>query len=126
MLSPGEFVVRKAIVNRVGMENLVKFNAGVMSYAELLQAAMANQPKGSKRKGGGGLGAVEFFNGGGLVQPPPPGNQPPGPDFGGFGSGGSEGGMYFGDINIINPEPERGSDSMTRTVRKLSYLGGRP
>ena len=43
MLTPGEFVVRKAIVNRVGPENLARFNAGVMSFAQLLQQGM-NQP----------------------------------------------------------------------------------
>lgn len=125
MLTPGEFVVRRAIVNRVGLSNLVKFNAGVMSYAQMLQAAMRDQPSGSKGdKSGGGM---SFFDGGGLVpgnDPFNPGNVPPGPDFGGFGGPG-DGGMSFGDINIYNPAPEPASDSLPRTIRKVAYLGSK-
>lgn len=122
MLTPGEFVVRNAIVDRVGLDNLIKFNAGVMSYAQLLQQAMAGQSK-PKEDMGGGLG---FFNGGGLV---PTINS-------GGGSGGSNGPrfpkpgdgpagvqMQFGDINIINPTKERASNSLSVTAQKLAHLG---
>ncbi len=128
MLMPGEFVVRKSIVSRVGIENLTKFNAGVMSYAELLQSAMSNLPSGDKQKSdGGGLGGVSFFDGGGLVNDFNfgNGNRPPGPDFGGFGPGGGGGGMTFGDVNIFNPAPEPASDSLPRTIRKVAYLGSK-
>ncbi len=125
MLTPGEFVIRKEVTSRVGPENLAKFNAGVMSYAQLLQTA--NKSKTGKNGTGGGFGAVQMLNGGGLV-----------PDFGGFGNGtlppggpgdfggapGHGGGVSFGDIHIHNPEPETASDSLARTIRKAAYVGG--
>lgn len=128
MLTPGEFVVRKAIVNRVGLENLTKFNAGVMSYAEMLQSAMANSNSGQKSKNVGG--GMSFFNGGGLVpdlpdaggfSPRPPG-APAGPGYGGTGG---DAPIIGGDLIINNPVPETASDSLPRTIRKMAYLGGR-
>ena len=127
MLTPGEFVVRKSIVNRVGIDNLIKFNAGVMSYAEMLQNAMANQPAGSKddKKG------IGFFDGGGLVNDFSFGNSGGGNGGGsdfptGFGGGDSgDGGIHIENLVVNNPSPEPTSDSLPRSIRKLAYLGSR-
>ena len=129
MLTPGEFVIRKEVVSRVGMDNLVKFNSGVMSYAQMLR--QANKDKAAKSNTGGGFGGVQMFSGGGLVPDfggfggpsVPPGSGPT--DFGGAPGSGAGGGMSFGDIIINNPVPEPASDSLPRTIRKVAYLGGR-
>ena len=132
MLTPGEYVVRKAIVDRVGIENLEKFNAGVMSYAEMLQTAMRNANDGGKSKNvGGGTEGVSFFNGGGLVPDLPGGfggfggSTPPPSDFGGGSAGGGGSAPVIGgDLVINNPAPEPASDSLPRSIRKVAYLGG--
>lgn len=124
MLTPGEFIVRKAIVDRVGLDNLVKFNSGVMSYAQLLQQAAKDKSKQD------GL-PTQFFNVGGLVPDipgwPGKGTPPPGPSFGGFGDGNSGSAPFIaGDLVINNPAPEPASDSLPRSIRKVAYLGSRP
>ena len=132
MLTPGEYVVRKAIVDRVGIENLEKFNAGVMSYAEMLQTAMRNANDGGKSKNvGGRTEGVSFFNGGGLVPDLPGGfggfggSTPPPSDFGGGSAGGGGSApVIAGDLIINNPAPEPASDSLPRSIRKVAYLGG--
>ncbi len=132
MLTPGEYVVRKAIVDRVGIENLEKFNAGVMSYAEMLQTAMRNANDGGQSKNvGGGTEGVSFFNGGGLVPDLPGGfsgfggSTPPPSDFGGGSAGGGGSAPVIGgDLVINNPAPEPASDSLPRSIRKVAYLGG--
>lgn len=122
MLTPGEFVLRKAIVGRIGLDNLVKLNAGVMSYAEMLQNAMANQKGPSKKKQDSGF----RFETGGLVPSMPPGFGGPGsaPPPSGFGGAPGFGGptMTFGDIIINNPSKEPASDSLPRAIRKTTYL----
>jgi len=125
MLTPGEFVIRKAVVANIGVENLTKLNAGVMSYAEMLQRALAEQSGGSKQKDDRG-GGFSFFDGGGLVPGNPfggfGGDQPPGPDFGSFGGPGGGEGPFIGSVIINNPAPEPASDSLPRTIRKVAYL----
>lgn len=128
MLTPGEFVVRKAIVNRVGEDNLARFNSGVLSYAEMLQRAMANQPRNSKseKKNSGG-GDISFFDGGGIVPTLPPnfgGGSTPPRDPAGSGGMGGEGGFYVENLIVNNPVPETTSESLPRTIRKLAYVGG--
>lgn len=125
MLTPGEFVVRREIVSRYGEKNLIKFNKGVLSYAQLLKASTAtNQPKAAGR-------GLAMFGGGGLV----PGMNSYGGfagagrgiDFGGLrsDSGNDEPTQQFGDINIYYPEPETASDTLPRTIRKIAYVGSR-
>ena len=122
MLMPGEFVIQRAIVNRIGMSNLAKLNKGVMSYAELLKLA-------ADRKPGARTSGVSMFGGGGLVT----GQEP----FGGFGGGtgtdfkglksamGGGGDYNFGDIHIYYPAPEPASDTLPRSLRKVAYVGSR-
>lgn len=129
MLTPGEFVIRKAVVNAVGPENLARFNAGVMSYAELLQRAAAmGQPSKQKQSGGG----FQFFDAGGLVPDIDfgggggrPGDGPNLPPGGGYGGSGGDAPIIGGDLIINNPAPEPASDSLPRTIRKVAYLGAR-
>lgn len=125
MLTPGEVVIRKEIVNRVGEKNLLDFNRGVLSYQEMLTRAMASgSGNPQKRKGGGG---ISFFNGGGLVAPTFSG--------GGSGSGfdpknfpgpppAGAAGFVVENLIVNNPAPEPASDSLPRSIRKVSYLGG--
>ncbi len=131
MLTPGEFVLRKAVVSDAGIGNLTKFNAGVMSYASLLQEAMANQSGNSKsdKKGNQDQG-LSFFDGGGLVPSlnfgsGAAGGQPPGPNFGNLGGPGVGGGFTVENLTVINPAPEPASDSLPRSIRKVAYLGSK-
>lgn len=125
LLTPGEFVIKKSVVNRVGAENLRRFNAGVMSYAQLLQNAMSQPGKGKGGDGGfmfggGGLvpGGVDFSSFGG--------NGPRGPEFPGFSPPSAPaGGFHVENLIVNNPEPEPASDSLPRSIRKIAYLGTR-
>lgn len=123
MLTPGEFVVRKAIVGRVGLENLQKFNSGVMDYASLLNSAAANQSTGKTKQESN----LSFFGAGGLVPSMPSSGPPSSPSFPQGPTGGSESGSGFsvGELTINNPAPEPASDSLPRTIRKMTYLGGK-
>ena len=129
MLTPGEFVVRKEIVSRVGAENLAKFNSGVMSYAQMIQ--QANKDKQKKSGSGGGFGGLQMLNAGGLVPDigffggEPPRGGPSLPGDGGYGGSGGDAPIIGGDVIINNPAPEPASDSLPRTIRKMAYLGGR-
>ena len=129
MLTPGEFVVRKAIVDRVGLENLAKLNSGIMSYSAMLQKAMSVQGKPKES-----TGTLSFFDGGGLV--PSNNSGPTLPGFGGPGSSGvsGQGGsgqapskqIVIENLNVINPKAETVPESLHSTVRKLNYVfGGR-
>jgi len=118
-LTPGEFVVRKGIVDRVGIDNLVKLNSGVMSYAQLLAAAASSSRK--PKDGGSQL----VFNGGGLVPTMAPTNSPGGGRGPSFGGGGNTtvNSVTFGDVIIQNPVPERATNSLTTKTQQLAHLG---
>lgn len=131
MLTPGEFVIRRSIVNRIGLENLARVNSGVLTYAQLLQSLTRNsgaqsQNKDKKRKGGTTGMGISYFAGGGLV-----------PSLAGLGGSATVAGAtsglknqvvpndyssHFGDIVIYNPAPEPASDSIPRAVRKAGYF----
>lgn len=125
MLTPGEFVVRKAITSKVGAENLARFNSGVMSFSELL-AKVAPQ---EERKTGKAP-KVSYFNAGGLVPSLPsnstnfggggPRNFPPPPGYPDFGRGG----ITVEKIEINNPVGETSEQSLHSAVRKLDYVYG--
>lgn len=134
MLTPGEVVIRKAMVNRIGEDNLLRLNSGVLSFADMLgRAAKSKQDSNDTGMGGDFSGYGQgpaFFSGGGLV-----------PDMGsGSGSyGGSStptqsqvptssgaehrDGFVVEQLIINNPKPETASDSLPRTIRKVGYLG---
>lgn len=136
MLTPGEMVIRKEIVNRVGPENMERFNAGLLSYTDLLKQAK-NREGGErnvgvkkKQRGGGFGGATMFLNAGGLVPDisfggpgVPPGGNNGGPAFPKMPP--PEGGNITYDIDVYYPEPEPASDGIARTLRGHAYLGGR-
>ena len=136
-LTPGEFVLRKSIVSRVGSDNLKRLNSGVMSYTEMLNKAMANPANSNKSKlKGDGRDVGErpnplfaFLNGGGLAGEAGYSNSRPTylipeVDFRrGETSSSSSGdaGFSVGQLIIQNPTPEPASDSLPRTIRKMAY-----
>jgi hypothetical protein len=115
MGEPGEFMLRKKIVDSVGVENLKNFNAGMMSFGQLMQS-----------KKGAGESGVGYFDGGGLV--------------GGRSAQSSsllfssrtdkfasaprmvDNSQNFGDIIINNPRREHASSSLPTALRKVSYV----
>ena len=120
MLTPGEFVLRKGIVNAVGEDNLSLLNRGVLGLSGMLKRTQ--NAKGSK-----GSGNVAFLNGGGMV-PGLPGFSGGGAVNASIFSGANEGGnngFHVENLNVNNPVPESASDSLPKTIRKVSYLGAR-
>lgn len=117
MLTPGEYVLRKGIVNQIGEENLSLLNRGVLGLSGMLKrTANQDRPKGN----------VAYLNSGGMV-----------PGLPGFTGGGAvsqstfsniEGGsgnFVVENLNVNNPVPETASESLPRTIRKVSYMGSR-
>jgi hypothetical protein len=130
MLTPKEYVLRKSIVNRIGVQNLDGLNSGIMSYAQLLQKLMATKGKSNSAVTGLGAtptsGGTSFFAGGGLV-PTLPGGGSSGSVMGGLKGSKpvvttTDNSMNFGDIIINNPTPEPASDSIPKAVRKAGYI----
>lgn len=118
MLTPGEFVTRKSIVDRIGVENFQRLNAGVMSFSQMLSKAQQERP------GRNGTSDMSFFNGGGLV-----------PQLSGASSAkmsavasqqpqvANDYSMHFGDIIVNNPVAEKSSDSLPKAIRRGASLG---
>lgn len=125
MLTPGEVVLKKSVVNRMGPDVADAFGRGLISFTDAFRLAHSAPAK-SKRGSGFG-GGIQFFAGGGIVPDPfDPGNSPAGGGLPPSAFGGSPGSgttMNFGDIIINNPTAEPASDSLPRTIRKVSYLG---
>ncbi len=119
MLTPGEFVLRRTVVDAIGANNLERLNAGVMSYAQLLQEAMANQARNSKPVKSG-----SYFDGGGFVSSDAPQFRPDNFDsrFASSSWSSNDESFSVGELNIINPTPEPASDSLPRSIRKLAYV----
>lgn len=131
-LTPGEFVIRKAVVGRVGEDNLAKLNAGIMTYADLLRAAEQRRP-GTQQKSSGS-GSTQFFSGGGLVPSLDSVSAPK--MFGGSGSttpfapAGQQAQVSQGPHIVIekfevnNPKGEPTEKSLHAAVRKIDYVYG--
>jgi hypothetical protein len=129
MLTPGEFVIRKAIVNRIGADNLAKLNSGILSYAQMLQQAQQSTKMSKAMPGGGSVANnMPGFAVGGMVP--------------NFGTGSSRSlpkaltsqqgaqsvqniGTIIENLNITNPAPERASESLPKALRRATYLGGK-
>lgn len=120
MLTPGEFVVRKAITSRIGIDNLAKLNSGVISYGDLLRQLLADKAVNSGSKAGLG-----FLNGGGMV----PSFDPVGSTISNSvrNSSNSYSTSTRGPSTVIeqliiqNPVPETASDSLPKTLRRQGY-----
>jgi hypothetical protein len=129
MLTAGEVVVRKQVVDKVGMRNLLDFNRGVLSYQDLMLRAMANSNQNKKKGFTGGGSGLSFFYGGGVAgdsefkAPPPGGGATPPPSAFSGAPGSGNGDMNFGDINIYNPVAETSSESIPRAIRRTASLG---
>lgn len=123
MLTPGEYVVRKAIVNRVGLDNMTKFNAGLISYAQLLQTAMAEAGGPKKEKDN----SMSFFSGGGLVPSIGSnfggGSSPRGLPTASTTSNTTNSGITVEHLTVNNPTPEPAGQSLSRQLRKMAYIG---
>lgn len=114
MLTPGEYVLRKGIVNKIGMENLGLLNRGVIGLSGMLKRTQKSR------------GNVAFLNSGGMV-PGLPGFTGGSTDLSAFKDVGGNGGGNFTveNLNVNNPLPERASDSLPKSIRKVSYMGAR-
>lgn len=121
MLTPKEFVLRREIVKRIGEDNLVKLNAGVMSYADLLRTAMT-----STRGRSGNL--MQAFGAGGLVPDIRSITTPNMPHTAGIAGRSGQAGygktIIVQQLIIQNPKPEPAGQSLHTTVRKLDYAYG--
>jgi len=129
MLTLGEFVLRKGVVDSIGAKNLTALNEGLISYTDMLNMAMGNQKNQQKQKSKYSTDLVSYLSGGGLAGSSsfsvPKFNNTPSNTFAPTGTSGGGSGFSTGDIHIHNPKPERASDSLPRTIRKISYLGDR-
>lgn len=129
MLTPGEYVLKKSVTKRLGVENLNKVNSGIMTFAEMLRSAIDEQ-----RKPKEDLAQISFFSAGGLV-----------PDISSFtrpNLGRSDSVRAFDpelrkvqmksagttiiveELIIQNPKQETVQQSLHTTVRKLNYIYG--
>ena len=121
MLTPGEFVIRKAITSRIGIDNLTKLNSGVISYGDMLRQLVSEKAVNSGSKAG-----LDFLTGGGMV-----GN------FDNVGStiassiknstnsyrsaSSNNASTVIEQLIIKNPVPETASDSLPKTLRRQGY-----
>lgn len=121
MLTPGEFVIRKAITSRIGIDNLTKLNSGVISYGDMLRQLVSEKAVNSGSKAG-----LDFLTGGGMV-----GN------FDNVGStiassiknstnsyrsaSSNNASTVIEQLIIQNPVPETASDSLPKTLRRQGY-----
>jgi hypothetical protein len=116
MLTPGEYVLQKKVVDQTGVSDLDAFNDGLLSFADLL----------AKKKDGRGNGDVGYFNGSGLSSSLSRTSAIGAPkQASGFKQTMIDNSMHFGDIIIQNPKRETASDSLPSAIRKVSYAGGR-
>ena len=127
MLTLGEFVLRKGVVESIGVKNLEALNEGLISYSDMLNMAMGNQKVQQKQKST--FNATGYFDGGGLagrianVPGAIPGVSPsqlPKQSVSNYNQG-----THIGELTIVNPKPERASDTLPRTIRKMGYMGDR-
>lgn len=118
MAQPGEYMIRKPIVDFVGVDNLDAFNNGLMSFGQLMQ---------SKNKGKENTSGVGYFDGGGLISGSrtPPVYSASSAKFSQSAGTMIDNSQHFGDINIMYPKRERSSESLPTALRKVSYVGGR-
>ena len=116
-LTPGEFVLRKRIVEQIGEENLDKLNSGAYSYAQMLNDALGRPTKNKNKQ----LGNIPHFTLGGLVAPPSIGASGHGTGAPTMSSGYAGNSFTFGDINLYYPEPEVASEALPRVLRKIVY-----
>lgn len=125
-LTPGEFVLRKAVVNRLGADNVARLNSGVLSYTQLLERAYASQGVGKKKQTGAGFG----FDGSGLMSGrgnfnPLSGLSNGAPAELGETNNNSSSAydqrIIVENMNVHNPKAEPASDSLPRSIRKLAY-----
>jgi hypothetical protein len=125
MLTPGEFVIRKGVVNKLGAENLAGLNAGTLSLAEMIKRSAS---AGNTKPMPMGSGNSAFLNGGGLV---PRISETPSQGFA-FAPTASMGSttttsddsrkVIFERVEIHNPVREESGESLARLQRKTSYL----
>jgi hypothetical protein len=126
MLTPGEFVIRKGVVNKLGAENLAGLNAGTLGLADMIKrSAQAKATKPMPM----GAGSSAFLNGGGLV-PRISAAPTQGLTYAPTASMGSttnntstvSPGITYGQVTIINPVREEAGESLARLQRNSSYL----
>ena len=119
MLSKGEFVLNRNIVSQIGVGKLNKLNKGRMSYLDLLatQASSMSTAQLQKSK----FLQPNFASSLPKAIATPTIPQPRVP------SASSQGGhnLTTGDIIINNPTPEKASDSLPRSIRKIAYATNR-
>lgn len=120
LLTPGEFVVRKEIVNRIGADNMARLNSGVLSYQQLLERAFAAQPRKSKGSGFGfdGMGLAPSL---GSYNPAAALSAAPDTLEGGNTTTTIDQRTIVENLNVHNPKRETASDSLPRSIRKLAY-----
>lgn len=124
MLTPGEIVINKKVVNAVGAQNLLNLNSGLISFSEMLNQAMSSAQTNKSK----GSAYPDFLSGAGLSGYSSPALQSfNAPSAAMFNSNSSSSvthhtGTTIGQIVVNNPKPEPTSDSLPRTLRKASYL----
>jgi phage-related protein len=114
MLTPGEFVLRKAISDRIGEDNLQRLNSGLMGFGQMLSRAQQTSPSGM-----GKSRDVAFFNAGGSVPQTPMSVS----KFAPKNAAGNDYSMHFGNIIVNNPVPEKASESLPQAIRRASSMG---
>lgn len=131
MLTLGEFVLRKGVVESIGVKNLNALNEGLISYSDMLNLAMGNQKTQQKQKSkySSGTDVAQYLSGGGLAgvdHPMPPINRVPAAALNlSIPPAQVASGLTVEQMHIHNPKPERASDSLPRSIRKAAYLGDR-
>ena len=122
MLTPGEFVIRKAVTSRIGIENLTKLNSGVISYGDMLRQAIEQKRVNS----GADTASMSFLNGGGMVPSTDMATANARNTSNQFGGSPTSTvienrGTTIGQVVINNPEPETASTSLPKAIRRSAY-----
>lgn len=143
LLTPGEFVLRKQVVAKVGEENLARLNSGMVPFAKMLQEAASSQSNTSDgnstlRLASGGkvfgqkivhkhsavaktVGLAVASNTATNTQQVASNPAASQNSVTNNSSVTESEPVVIQTLNVNNPVPERASDSLAKTVRKMGY-----
>lgn len=110
MLTPGEFVIRKAVVDSLGVNTLNRLNAGHFSSGGAVNPAEMFFAT-------GGLVGIDSHKLSGINVPAAALNSRA------HSSTVNDNGITIHELVVNNPVPERGSVSVARKLRSMAYFG---
>jgi len=111
MLTPGEFVLRKSIVRKIGTDNLNRVNAGIMSLSEAMNSSTSSRPESQ----------LSFFQNGGEVGKMVGSSRAYKPTSMGTTIVNN---YTMENVNINNPVGEPSEESIIQSGQELAFVNG--